>query len=87
MAVLTVSAVVAFAVVTATPLTPLKNLWKPLKNLSKPLKTSENLSKPLKNLWKPSLSETLSEADFLSEGLSPVAPILLPLKLSPNLGP
>ena len=77
---------------------PLKNLWKPLKNLWKPLKTSENLSKslktsknlwkPLKNLWRPSLSETLSEtlweADFLSEALSPVAPILLPLKLSPS---
>ena len=76
---------------------PLKNLWKPLKtseNLSKSLKTSQNLSKPLKNLWKPSLSEvlseTLSEADFLSEALSPVAPILLPLNLSPThvlLGP
>ena len=64
-----------------------ENLWKPLKTsetLSKPLKTSKNLSKPLKNLWKPSLSETLSEADFLSEALSPVAPILLPLKLSPT---
>ena len=72
---------------------PLKNLWEPLKktlktsqNLWKPLKTSKNLSKPLKNLSKPSLSETLSEtlseADFLSEALNPVAPILLPLKLS-----
>ena len=61
----------------------LENLWKPLE----PLKTSKNLSKPLKNLWKPSLSETvsetLSEADFLSVALSPVAPILLPVKLSP----
>ena len=31
------------------------------------------------------LSETLSEADSLSEALGPVAPIVLPLRLSPGL--
>ena len=69
---------------------PLKTSQKSLKTSQKPLKTSQNLWKPLKKLWKPSLSETLSEtlseADFLSDALSPVAPILLPLKVSTIMG-
>ena len=75
----------------------LKTSQKSLKtsqNLSKPLKTSEILwktsRKSLKNLWKPPSQRPsqrpLSEADFLSEALSPVAPILLPLDLSPMGG-
>ena len=60
----------------------LKNLWKPLR---KPLKTSQK-----KKLWKspsqrPSHHLRPSQRQIsLSEALGPVAPIALPLELSPN---
>ena len=72
----------------------LKTSQKSLKiseNLLKPLKISKNLWEPLKKLWKsPSQrpSQRLSQRQVsLSEALGPVAPILLPLKLSPRSTP
>ena len=71
-----------------------EDFWKPLKKLWKPLKSSKNLWKPLKllknynNLWKN--SENLPLRDPLREplrgrfALGPVAPIVLPLNLSPS---
>ena len=71
---------------------PLKTSEKSLKNSAnfwKPLETSKNLSKPLNTLSKPSLSEACQRPSqrqiSLSEALGPVAPILLPLKLSPQV--
>ena len=60
-------------------------LWEGLwEDLWKPLKISDNLRKPLKKTSKTSENLWPSQSS-LSEALGPVAPIHLPLKLSPIL--